>query len=105
MNKLFDDTIYIDKSVVTSYDKQKWKAMFQSYCDSDKIRKESGLNGLNACGYWFACDLCIGSNLSCACAKAMLEYFKKIGKKIDFKNTSEEYFDELLRWNDVKDKR
>ena len=34
-NKLFDDTVYIDKNVVTPYDKAKWKALFQSYCDSD----------------------------------------------------------------------
>ena len=39
-NKLFDDTIYIDKNVVTPYDKAKWKALFQNYCDSDEIRKE-----------------------------------------------------------------
>ena len=58
MNKLFDDTPYIDKSVITSYDKKKWKKAFQEYCDSPKIREESNRNGLNACGYWLACDEC-----------------------------------------------
>lgn len=97
MNKLFDDTIYIDKSVVTSYDKRKWKALFQSYCDSDEIRKESDLTGLNACGYWFACDECEGSDLPCACANALLDYCKDKGIQIDFKNTSKEYLDKCLR--------
>lgn len=97
MNKLFDDTIYIDKSIVTPYDKAKWKAMFQSYCDSDKIRKESDLNGLNTCGYWYACDYCEGSDLSCACANAMLEFFEEKGIDVDFKNTDEKYLDKLLR--------
>lgn len=46
INKLFDDTVYIDKNIVTSYDKAKWKAMFQTYCDSDKIRKESEIDGI-----------------------------------------------------------
>ena len=27
--KLFDDTIYVDKSVVTPYDKAKWKKCFK----------------------------------------------------------------------------
>lgn len=97
MNKLFDDTQYIDKSIVTQYDKQKWKKKFQEYCDSDEIRKESDSNGLNACGYWFACDYCEGSDLPCACANAMLEYFKEKGKQVDFKNTDIKYLDKLLR--------
>lgn len=97
MNKLFDDTVYIDKSVVTDYDKKKWKALFQTYCDSDKIRKESDETGLNACGYWFACDYCDGSDLLCACAKALIQYFFETGRKIDYKNISDEYMDKLLR--------
>lgn len=28
MNKLFDDRPYIDKSVITDYDKKKWKNLF-----------------------------------------------------------------------------
>jgi hypothetical protein len=99
MNKLFDDTIYIDKSVVTDYDKKKWKALFQTYCDSDKIRKESDETGLNACGYWFACDYCDGSDLPCACAKALIQYFIETGRKIDYKNISDEYMDKLLGGN------
>lgn len=97
MNKLFDDTIYIDKSVITAYDKKKWKALFQNYCDSDEIRKESTQNGLNACGYWFACDYCKGSDLPCACANALIDYFSIIGESIDYINTSKEYLDKLLR--------
>ena len=97
MNKLFDDTIYIDKSVVTAYDKSKWKAIFQAYCDSDEIRKESDLTGLNACGYWYACDYCDGSDLPCACANALIQYFHETGRKIDFKNINVKYLDELLR--------
>ena len=96
-NKLFDDTIYIDKNVVTAGDIAKWKVMFQSYCDSDEIRKESDKNGLNVCGYWYACDFCGGGDLPCACANAMLEYFEKIGKQVDFKNTDIKYLDKLLR--------
>ncbi len=96
-NKLFDDTIYIDKSVITPYDKKKWKKKFQEYCDSDEIRKESDENGLNACGYWYACDYCEGSDLPCACAKALIELFEDIGKTIDYKNTDIKYFDKLLR--------
>ena len=99
MNKLFDDTVYIDKNVVTSYDKVKWKEKFQEYCDSDEIRKESNENGLNACGYWFACDYCDGSDLPCACAKALIQYFHEIGRQIDYKNTSIEYLDKRLREN------
>lgn len=95
MNKLFDDTSYIDKSVVTNYDKRKWKQKFQEYCDSNEIRKESNLTGLNACGYWFACDYCDGSDLPCA--NAMLQYFHLKGKQVDFKNISIEYLDKLLR--------
>ena len=96
-DKLFDDTIYIDESVVTPYDKAKWKAMFQSYCDSEEIRKESDENGLNACGYWYACDHCEGSDLPCACANALIELFKDIGKTIDYKNTDIKYLDKILR--------
>lgn len=99
MNKLFDDSVYIDKSIVTDYDKKKWKALFQTYCDIDKIRKESDETGLNACGYWFACDYCDGSDLPCACAKALIQYFFETGRKIDYKNISDEYMDKLLRGN------
>lgn len=99
MNKLFDDSVYIDKSIVTDYDKKKWKALLQTYCDSDKIRKESDETGLNACGYWFACDYCDGSDLPCACAKALIQYFFETGRKIDYKNISDEYMDKLLRGN------
>ena len=97
MDKLFDDKEYIDKSIITQYDKQKWKKKFQEYCDSDEIRKESEENGLNACGYWYACDLCDGSDLPCACANALLQYFNETGRKVDFKNTSKEYLDKILR--------
>ena len=96
-NKLFDDTIYIDKNVVTSYDKQKWKKAFQKYCDSDEIRKESDDNGLNACGYYYACDCCEGSDLPCACAKATIEYLNEKNIEIDYKNVSKEYLDKILR--------
>lgn len=96
-NKLFDDTPYIDRTVVTDYDKKKWKEAFQNYCDSDKIRKESDLTGLNTCGYWYACDYCDGSDLPCACAKAMLQYFFETGRQVDYKNTDEKYLDKLLR--------
>lgn len=101
-NKLFDDTIYVDKSVVTPYDKRKWKALFQSYCDSDEIRKESNENGLNACGYWYACDYCEDSSLPCACANSLIELFEKIGKTIDYKNTDIKYLDKLLRGDEDK---
>lgn len=97
MDKLFDDTQYIDKSVVTDYDKKKWKKAFQEYCDSDEIRKESDLTGLNACGYWFACDYCDGSDLPCACARALIQYFNETGRQIDYKNTDIKYLDTLLR--------
>ena len=96
-NKLFDDTVYIDKNITTPYDKSKWKILFQKYCNSDEIRKESEETGLNACGYWFACDECNGSDLPCACANALIDYFKKRGKTIDYKNISKEYLDKLLR--------
>lgn len=97
MNKLFDDRPYIEKSVITDYDKKKWKNSFQALCDSDEIRKESDLSGLNACGYWFACDLCDGSDLSCACANALIQYFNETGRKIDYKNTDRKYLEKLLR--------
>ena len=100
MNKLFDDKPYIDKSVVTSYDKKKWKKAFQEYCDSDEIRKESDANGLNACGYYYACDYCEGSDKSCACSKATIEYLKEKNIEIDYKNTSKEYLDKILRYAD-----
>lgn len=99
MYKLFDDAVYIDKNVVTPYDKTKWKEKFQEYCDSDEIRKESNENGLNACGYWFACDYCDSSDLPCSCAKALIQYFHETGRPIDYKNTSVEYLDKLLREN------
>lgn len=98
MNKLFDDTPYIDRTVVTDCDKNKWKKAFQEYCDSEKIRKESDLTGLNACGYWYACDYCDGSDGNYSCAKALIEYLEGKGVEIDYKNISREYLDELLRW-------
>ena len=97
MDKLFNDTLYKDKSIISSYDRQKWKRAFQEYCDSDEIRKESDDNGINACGYYYACDLCEGSDLDCACAKATIEYLNNKGIKIDYKNTSKEYLDKILR--------
>lgn len=95
--KLFDNKLYVDKSVVTDYDKKKWMKAFQEYCDSDNIREESEKNGLNACGYWFACDYCDGSDLPCACARALLQYFHEIGKSVDYKNTDKNYLDKVLR--------
>ncbi len=98
MNKLFDDTPYIDKNVVTSYDKAKWKKKFQGYCDSPKIREESAENGLNYCGYWYACDECLGyESRKYPCASSLIAYMNKKGITIDYKNTSEEYLDKLLR--------
>lgn len=102
MNKLFDDTIYKDKSTISYYDKKKWKQAFQQYCDSDEIREESARNGLNSCGYYYACDLCDGSDLPCACANATTQYFKETGRQIDFKNTSKEYLDKILRLEEIK---
>ena len=96
--KLFDDKQYLDRTITTPYEKKKWKQKFQEYCDSDKIRKESEENGLNACGYYYACDLCDGSDLPCACANATIEYHFLQGINIDFKNTSEEYLDKILRY-------
>ena len=104
MNKLFDDSVYIDKSIITPYDKKKWKTKFQEYCDSDEIRKESDENGLNACGYYYACDLCDGSDLPCACARATIQYLKEKGVEIDFKNISKEYLDKILRYEDLESK-
>lgn len=98
--KLFDDTPYIDKNVVTPYDKKKWQKAFQEYCDSDEIRKESDENGLNACGYYYACDLCDGSDLPCACARATIQYLKEKGIEINYKDTSKEYIDKILRYED-----
>ncbi len=95
--KLFDDSQYIDKNVVTDYDKRKWKKAFQDLCDSDEIRKESDLTGLNSCGYWYACDYCDGSELPCACANSMLQYFRETGRTVDFKNTDKKYLEKLLR--------
>lgn len=104
MNKLFDDSIYVDKNVVTPYDKKKWQKKFQEYCDSDEIRKESDENGLNACGYYYACNLCAGSDLPYACAKATIEYLKNQGIEIDYKNTSKDYLDKILRYEDLENK-
>ena len=97
-NKLFDDTLYIDKNVITTYDKKKWQKKFQEYCDSDEIRKESDENGLNACGYYYACDLCDGSDLPCACARATIQYLKEKGIEINYKDTSKKYLDKILRY-------
>lgn len=96
MNQLFDDTLYIDKSVVTEYDKRKWKKKFQKYCDSNEIRKESGHTGLNACGYWYPCEEC---KMDCKypCSSAMIKYLSFRNINIDYKNTSKEYLDKLLR--------
>lgn len=96
-NKLFDDTPYIDKLVVTPYDKTKWKKEFQKLCDSDEIRKESDENGLNACGYWFACDLCEGSDKPTPCASALIKYLAKEHKEVDYRNIDIKYLDKLLR--------
>ena len=104
MDKLFDDSVYVDKSIITPYDKKKWKTKFQEYCDSDEIRKESDENGLNACGYYYACDLCDGSDLPCACARATIQYLKEKGVEIDYKNTSKEYLDKILRYEDLESK-
>lgn len=104
MNKLFDDTPYVDKNIVTNYDKTKWKKKFQEYCDSDEIRKESDLTGLNACGYWYVCDYCNGSDLPCACANALIEFLEKKGIQVDFKNTDKKYLDKLLR-GDINGKK
>lgn len=97
MDKLFDDAPYIDKNVVTQYDKKKWKKAFQEYCDSPKIREESDRDGLNACGHWFACGECEENLKDYPCARALTSYLKKKGIIIDYKNTSEEYLDKLLR--------
>lgn len=98
MNKLFDDTPYI----VHGPNKQKWKRAFQKYCDSDKIREESSLDGLNSCGYWYACDECNGSGTYCPCATALMNYIKDKDIVINFDNISEEYLDKVLR-GDFKD--
>ena len=45
------------------------------------------------------CDYCDGSDLPCACAKALIQYFIETGRKIDYKNISDEYMDKLLRGN------
>jgi len=92
--KLFDDKSFIDKTVIT---KKKWIEEFQKLCDSEEIRKESDFNGLNACGYWFACDYCDGDFTNCACANALIRYFNKIDKKIDYQNISHEYLEKLIR--------
>lgn len=53
---------------------------------------------MNACGYWLACDECLGyENRKYPCASSLLEYLSKKGIKIDYKNTSYEYLDKLLR--------
>lgn len=96
MNKLFDDTPYIDRNVVTSYDKRKWRKEFQKYCDSDEIRKESSHTGLNACGYWYACGECkMGRKYPCS--SALIKYLSIRNVNIDYKNTNKEYLDKLLR--------
>lgn len=96
MNKLFDDTPYIDKTITTaSYQKQKWKRKFQEYLDSDEIREESSHTGLNACGYWYACDECFKGKYPCS--NALIQYMKKRNKNIDFNNVSKEHLDKLLR--------
>lgn len=97
MDKLFDDTPYIDKTVSAQNDKRKWVKKFQEYCDSPKIREERSRNGLNACGHWFACDECQENFKSYPCARALTLYLKQKNIVIDYKNTSEEYLDKLLR--------
>ena len=99
MNKLFDDTIYIDKNIITKHDKKKWKKEFEGYCASDEIRKETADNGLNACGYYYACDLCENYN----CANATIEYLENKGIEIDYKNISKEYLDKILRFGDTNE--
>lgn len=98
--KLFDTKPLIDKNVITQNDKRKWKQAFQEYCDSEEIREESANNGLNACGYYYACDLCDGADLPCACAKATIQYLKEKGIQIDYRNISKEYLDKILRYED-----
>ena len=98
--KLFDTKPLIDKNVITQNDKKKWQKAFQEYCDSEEIRKESENNGLNACGYYYACDLCDGADKSCACARATIRYLKEKGINLDYKNTSKEYLDKILRYED-----
>lgn len=96
MNQLFDDTPYIDKNVVTAYDKRKWKKKFQEYCDSEEIREESSHTGLNACGYWYACEEC-ETDRKYPCSSALIKYLSSKNVNIDYKNTSKEYIDKLLR--------
>jgi hypothetical protein len=97
MDKLFDDEVYIDKSVTTPNDKEKWKKEFQKLCDSDEVREESNNNGLNACGYWYACDYCNDSGEKCACAKALIRYCKENKIQIDYKNINKDYLNKMLR--------
>lgn len=97
--KLFDDKPFIVKSV--NHNRGKWIRAFQKYCDSDEIREESSLNGINACGYGIQCEECKFEEAN-QCSKAMIRYCENKGTKIDYSNTSIEYFRELLgeqEWN------
>lgn len=98
--KLFSTKTLIDKNVITQNDKKKWKKAFQEYCDSEEIIEESANNGLNACGYYYACDLCDGADKSYACARATIQYLKEKGISIDYRNLSKEYLDKILRYED-----
>ena len=95
--KLFDDSIYIDERVSTKNDARRWLYHFQKYCDSDAMREESSRTGLNACGYGIQCDFCPGSEKKDACARAMRDYCRSKNISINFRNTSAEYFERMLR--------
>ena len=84
------------RELVESY--PKWLQAFQQYCDSKKIRDESEINGINACGYGIQCDECDPEELGKRqCAKAMVKYYKNHNITIDFRNTGEEYFRKLMK--------
>lgn len=71
-------------------EEEKWKRHFQKFCDSDEIREESKLNGIQ-------CDYCRGSHIENACAKSMIEYCDENGIKIDFRDISKCSFRKLLK--------
>ena len=74
-----------------------WLRAFQFYCDSDEIREESEINGINACGYGIQCDECLGSDAEeSQCARAMERFMKNRRIAIDYRNMSKEYFRKLL---------
>lgn len=89
-------TITIDEVRKKIQARPKWLNAFQKFCDSNEIQKESEINGINACGYGIQCDECDMVFETCQCSRAMEKYLKKKQISIDYKNTSEEYFRELL---------